>query len=633
MRNAGASPLEFLYETLTHLRGLYDQGGSRKTLKANRTFKEGSYLVVDVQKSDGCYSMVSCYPVEGQKKPRGNELLIGGAVFRFSPSSEANPIPGGQPSMETASETAGTRGKAREGRIQSAAQSVNIHDVRVVDGRGDHVFTQERVPDISFSVVGPHAANREQQMTDAFRGSDAVEPVGEDRGVDMSASITVGGEEVDLRRCKATDAAGRALDADTFITTPNGSLDWFRFPQDERTLALLKKKGVPNVPVRLRVGRHQSDHNGFGFLHILNHFDDMRNAGASPLEFLYETLTHLRGLYDQGGSRKTLKANRTFKEGSYLVIDVQKSDGCYSMVSCYPVEGQKKPRGNELLIGGAVFRFTPNSEANPIESGGLTSHSTTVSGSESTRGKARETRIQSAAPSVNIHDVRVVDGRGDHVFTQERVPDISFSTFSPSEAEGLHALRRVALSGRAARFRSDTLGADVELSLGSAGKPKSPERADSKIVGAHGLLHLISMRMAHGESLKEAAYTAVKSVMAAVNGVVVEESSYMKKLYSDRYKSIIYLTKNGDDRLWVVTGYKDNNEHSSADDRRRAANLAESYAVDRFGRFEELGAALEFAIARLAREYKSQKGRYAVVPAGDERDAGSVSGAEPGGAR
>lgn len=55
---------------------------------------------------------------------------------------------------------------------------------------------------------------------------------------------------------------------------------------------------------------------------------------------------------------------------------------------------------------------------------------------------------------------------------------------------------------------------------------------------------------------------------------------------------------------WGIKGYKQNGEKSSADDRRRALNLAESYAPDSFGGLKEVGAALEHAISRQVREYK-----------------------------
>ena len=52
----------------------------------------------------------------------------------------------------------------------------------------------------------------------------------------------------------------------------------------------------------------------------------------------------------------------------------------------------------------------------------------------------------------------------------------------------------------------------------------------------------------------------------------------------------------------MITGYKEGGKKSSADDRRRAKYLAESYALDSFDGLSQVGAALDYAIAQLARE-------------------------------
>jgi hypothetical protein len=183
---------------------------------------------------------------------------------------------------------------------------------------------------------------------------------------------------------------------------------------------------------------------------------------------------------------------------------------------------------------------------------------------------------------------------------------VSFSVFSPSEASGLRALQSAVRGKQDAVFRSDTLNADVMLPFGSAGVYKNPDNPKSKIVGAHGLLHIITARMAHGDSLEEATYTAVKAVLAAVNGRIVDDSSSenKKELTLDGYNTWVYLKWRAENKAWVVTGYKENNKHSSVDDRQRAMNLAESYALNTFGGLERVGAALEYSIARAAREYK-----------------------------
>ena len=116
----------------------------------------------------------------------------------------------------------------------------------------------------------------------------------------------------------------------------------------------------------------------------------------------------------------------------------------------------------------------------------------------------------------------------------------------------------------------------------------------------------MSMRVSreNGESLQEAAYTACKAVMAAVNGNVASRHGNAIRLTLDGYSGVLAANWRDSKKAWIITGYKENGEKSSADDRRRALSLAESYALDSFGGLKEVGAALDYAIARLAREYK-----------------------------
>ncbi len=185
--------------------------------------------------------------------------------------------------------------------------------------------------------------------------------------------------------------------------------------------------------------------------------------------------------------------------------------------------------------------------------------------------------------------------------------EVSFSvTFSPAERSGLRALRELANGAQEARFRSDTLGQDVVFPLGSAGELKDASNPKSRVVDAFGFMHLITMRMAHGESLEEACYTACKAVMAAVNGrIVPERSNNVRKIITlEQYDCVVNMKWDSSPGAWVITGYKETGERSSAGDRRKAMHLAEGYAPDSFVHLKEVGAALDYGIARLAREYK-----------------------------
>lgn len=151
----------------------------------------------------------------------------------------------------------------------------------------------------------------------------------------------------------------------------------------------------------------------------------------------------------------------------------------------------------------------------------------------------------------------------------------SFSIFSPSENTGIKALQSCIYGKNDAVFRSDTLNLNVILPFGSAGHPKDPNNPKSKIVGAHGYIHMVSMRMAHGESLEEAVYTTLRAIMAAVNGQVDYDLSNSKQrlLRLNGYRCVVNLEWDFVKKAWMLTGFKENGEKSTADDKKRALHL------------------------------------------------------------
>ena len=114
------------------------------------------------------------------------------------------------------------------------------------------------------------------------------------------------------------------------------------------------------------------------------------------------------------------------------------------------------------------------------------------------------------------------------------------------------------------------------------------------------------MRMAHGESMKEAAYTAAKAIMAAVNGEkrIDKKNKDIAYLHLDQYKAVVSLQWEGAAKVWMITGYREEGKHSSAGDKRKGFALFERYALDSFTGRNQVGAALDYAISRLAQEYK-----------------------------
>ncbi len=243
-------------------------------------------------------------------------------------------------------------------------------------------------------------------------------------GVDFSFTDD-DGELRNLSRAYATDAQGNRLGEDAYITTPLGNLDWYKFPQDEKTQKLLSSHNVKNLPIRLKVGKQTTQpHRGFGFMHILNHYDDFMSIGESPLLHLYNTLSNLVKIRGGYGGRYQFKGEYEGGRDSLLVAQLLEDDGCYSMVSCYPTQMNRKPQRGELVIGRVLFQFIPSSEGSQIQVS--KSQDKATASSVSTSGQVSGGKIPQKAGSVNIYDVRVKDSFGE-IFRQQNEPTVHFS--------------------------------------------------------------------------------------------------------------------------------------------------------------------------------------------------------------
>lgn len=202
-------------------------------------------------------------------------------------------------------------------------------------------------------LAGPTAEELEQQARDA---------AAEATGTFGFATFTTR----QLNRAYATDAAGNKLDADTFITTPNGNLNWYEFPKDDKTQRLLASRRIKNLPIRLRVGKqNKREHEGFGLIHMLNHFDDYTKKGETPLLHLYNTLSNLVKIRGGAYGRYDFKGEYDGNDSKLVALLIE-DDGCYSIVSCYPVQMNRRPQAGELVIGRVLFQFPPNSGATQI---------------------------------------------------------------------------------------------------------------------------------------------------------------------------------------------------------------------------------------------------------------------------
>lgn len=263
--------------------------------------------------------------------------------------------------------------------------------------------------------AGPTAEELEQQTRDA-----AAEATGT---FGFSTYTTR-----QLSRAYATDAAGNKLASDTFITTPFGNLDWYIFPQDEKTQKLLAARGIKNLPIRLTVGKQTNQaHRGFGLIHMLNHFDDYATVGETPLLHLYNTLSNLVKIRGGAFGRYNFKGEYEGKD-SRLVAQLLEEDGYYSIITSYPEQMDRRPQAGELVIGRVLFQFPSNSGKNQIHVS--KSQSNAVTASVSTNGQASAVNVAQSPAQVNIYDVRIKDSSGNVIFQQPVEPKANFSVVS-----------------------------------------------------------------------------------------------------------------------------------------------------------------------------------------------------------
>ena len=277
-----------------------------------------------------------------------------------------------------------------------------------VDPIGDYARDKAAAAELA----GPTAEELEQQARDA-----AAEATGTFGFSTYTPRV--------LQRSYATDINGNKLDADTFITTPNGNLNWYEFPQDAKTQSLLASRRIKNLPIRLRVGKqNKREHEGFGLIHMLNHFDDYAEKGETPLLHLYNTLANLVKIRGGAYGRYDFKGEYDGND-SKLVAQLIEDDGCYSIVSCYPVQMNRLPQAGELVIGRVLFQFPPNSGTTQIPVG--KSQNNAVTTSAGTNGQASTGNVAQSPAQVNIYDVQIRDSSGNVIFQQPVEAKANFS--------------------------------------------------------------------------------------------------------------------------------------------------------------------------------------------------------------
>lgn len=137
----------------------------------------------------------------------------------------------------------------------------------------------------------------------------------------------------------AMDGNGTVLEPDTFVTRADGSPDWFVIP---------RRKGQPAMPVRLLVGSDVGEHRGYGLTHILASRGFSFWQDRSPERYISSIMANVSELYEVAPGRELLVKGR--QPSSWMLLQLDRQDGFYSIVTAYPVRQGKKPTGKKLPL-------------------------------------------------------------------------------------------------------------------------------------------------------------------------------------------------------------------------------------------------------------------------------------------
>lgn len=137
----------------------------------------------------------------------------------------------------------------------------------------------------------------------------------------------------------AMDSSGSVLGPETFVTREDGSPDWFVIP---------RRKVQSAMPVRLLVGSDVGEHRGYGLTHILASRGFSFWKDRSPERYISSILANVSELYEVAPGRELLVKGR--QPSSWMLLQLDRKDGFYSIVSAYPVRQGKKPLGKKLPL-------------------------------------------------------------------------------------------------------------------------------------------------------------------------------------------------------------------------------------------------------------------------------------------
>lgn len=239
----------------------------------------------------------------------------------------------------------------------------------------------------------------------------------------------------------ALDADGTVLKPEAFITRPDGNPDWFTIP---------KRKGQPAMPVRLLVGEDTAFHKGYGLTHIAASRDlDGLWERSTPERYLSSILSNVSELWEISPGRELLVKGK--KPSSWMVLQLVRQDGYYSIVTAHPVAGSKKPNGKKLPLAERVAgknqtrvdrsQRPANPDAVPgAFPGGQESEAATLA---STAGGGDASSLPPGARVVNINDVRLRFDDGRHMNAGTPVSTMSLALLDDSLETAPHLKENV----------------------------------------------------------------------------------------------------------------------------------------------------------------------------------------------
>lgn len=168
--SVGKTPLRHLYNTLSNLVKIRGGAFGRYNFKGEYEGGHDSLLVAQLLEDDGYYSIVTCYPVQMNRRPQVGELVIGRVLFQFPSDSEKAQIHVSKPQGNAAAASVSTSGQDSAEKVAQTPGQVNMYDVRIMGSSGNVIFQQVVEPEVNFSVVGQGAANWDKTKHRAFKG-------------------------------------------------------------------------------------------------------------------------------------------------------------------------------------------------------------------------------------------------------------------------------------------------------------------------------------------------------------------------------------------------------------------------------------------------------------------------------